>query len=100
MEWSKRFRTAGFILLSAFIVWHVIGISIVGPSSKSYPRDRLMNLYQDYLAVFHLDRSWPFYAPNPFLGSVLEYETIDASGGKNRYPLTPYRMLASNKKNL
>ncbi|WP_455220824.1 hypothetical protein [Kaarinaea lacus] len=91
MEWSKRFRTAGFILLSAFIVWHVIGISIVGPSSKSYLRDRLMNLYQDYLAVFHLDRSWPFYAPNPFLGSVLEYETIDASGGKNRYPLTQAR---------
>jgi len=50
-----------------------------------------MNVYQNYLAVFRLDRSWPFYAPNPFLGSILSYETISASGETRIYPLTGAR---------
>ncbi|WP_455222782.1 hypothetical protein [Kaarinaea lacus] len=91
MEWSQRARSAGFIILSVFIIWHVIGITIIGPFSKSYLRDGLMNVYQDYLAVFHLDRSWPFYAPNPFLGSILNYETVSGSGEIKSYPLTHAR---------
>jgi hypothetical protein len=47
-----------------------------------------MTVYQNYLAVFHLDSSWPFYAPNPFLGSILNYETVSASGETKTYPLT------------
>jgi len=91
MEWSQRARSAGFFILSVFIIWHAIGITIIGPFSKSYLRDGLMNIYQDYLAVFQLDRSWPFYAPNPFLGSILSYETVSASGETKAYPLTQAR---------
>ena len=91
MEWSKRARSAGFIILSVFIIWHAIGITIIGPFSKSYLRNGLMNVYQDYLAIFHLDRSWPFYAPNPFLGSILSYETVSATGEIKTYPLTQSR---------
>ena len=91
MDWTQRTRSAGFIILSVFIIWHAIGIVIVGPFGKSYLRDNLMNIYQHYLAVFHLDRSWPFYAPNPFLGSILSYETVSVSGNTNTYPLTQSR---------
>lgn len=91
MEWLKLTRTASFILLSFFVVWHAIGISIVGPFNKSHLRDNLMTVYHDYLAVFHLDNSWPFYAPNPFLGSILSYETINASQQTKTYPLTQAR---------
>ncbi|WP_455209555.1 hypothetical protein [Kaarinaea lacus] len=91
MDWSQRARSAGFVLLSAFLIWHTIGITIVGPFSKSYLRDSLMNVYQHYLAAFHLDRSWPFYAPNPFLGSILSYETVSAAGETRTYPLTQSR---------
>lgn len=91
MEWPQRARSAGFFILSVFIIWHAIGITIIGPFSKSYLRDNLMNVYQDYLAIFHLDRSWPFYAPNPFLGSILSYETVSVSGETNAYPLTQAR---------
>jgi hypothetical protein len=91
MEWSQRARSIGFFILSIFIIWHAIGITIVGPFAKSYLRDGLMNVYQHYLAVFHLDRSWPFYAPNPFLGSILSYETVNSSGETRSYPLTQSR---------
>lgn len=91
MEWSQRARAAGFLILSVFVIWHAIGISIVGPFSRSYLRDGLMTVYQGYLAVFHLDRSWPFYAPNPFLGSILSYETISSTGNTKHYALTQAR---------
>ena len=91
MEWSQRTRSTGFLILSVFIIWHAIGITIIGPFSKSYMRDGLMNVYQDYLAVFHLDKSWPFYAPNPFLGSILSYETVSAIGENQVHPLTQSR---------
>jgi len=91
MVWSQRMRTAGFVVLSAFIVWHAIGIAVVGPFGKSYLRDNLMSVYQYYLPVFHLNRNWPFYAPDPFLGSMLSYETVAANGEKQRYPLTHAR---------
>lgn len=91
MEWTQRSRTISFTILSAFIIWHVIGFSIVGPFAKSDLRDGLMNIYQNYLAVFHLDRSWPFYAPNPSLGSILSYETVSTSGETKTYPLTQAR---------
>ena len=91
MAWSQRARSAGFILLSIFIVWHAIGIAIVGPFGKSYLRDNLMGVYQYYLPVFHLDRNWPFYAPEPFIGSILEYETVSTNGEKHTYPLSHAR---------
>ena len=91
MEWSQRMRSVGLIILSVFIIWHAVAIVIVGPFGRSSLRDGLMNVYQDYLTVFHLDRSWPFYAPNPFLGSILNYETLSASGETHAYPLTQAR---------
>ena len=91
MEWSQRARSVGFFLLSVFIIWHAIGITLVGPFAKSYLRDGLMGIYQYYLPVFHLDRSWPFYAPNPFLGSILSYETVSSSGETRIYPLSQSR---------
>jgi hypothetical protein len=89
--WSRQARAAGFTLLSAFIVWHAIGIAVVGPFSNSYLRENLLTVYQYYLPVFHLNRNWPFYAPDPFLGSILSYETVDTNGEKLRYPLTHAR---------
>ena len=91
MERSHRTRTISAAILTVFLVWHAVGISIVGPFSRSSLRDGLMNLYQDYLAFFHLDRSWPFYAPNPFPGSILSYETVSYSGDTKSYPLTQAR---------
>jgi hypothetical protein len=91
MEWSQRSRSFGLFILSVFIIWHAAGIAIVGPFGKSYLRDNLMHAYRDYLAVFHLDRSWPFYAPNPFLGSILNYETVSTPGETKIYPLTQAR---------
>jgi hypothetical protein len=91
MERSQRTRSIGLTILSIFIIWHTIGIGIVGPFAKSYLRDSLMALYDGYLAVFHLDRSWPFYAPNPFPGSILSYETISATGTTKLHPLTQAR---------
>lgn len=85
---SNRIKKAGYLLLSLFIIWHAIGIAVVGPSAKSYMRDGLMNLYGPYLTLLNINRSWPFYAPNPFLGSVLEYQTIDSSGASETFPLT------------
>lgn len=91
MQWSKRARAAGFFLLSLFIIWHSVGIVIVGPFDKSYMRDGLMKVYQTYLATFHLNQSWPFYAPNPVLGSILNYQTVSSTGDIKTYPLTQAR---------
>ena len=91
MEWSHRARSFGFFILSIFIVWHAVGVAIVGPFDKSYMRDGLMKVYQPYLATFHLNQSWPFYAPNPFLGSLLNYQTVSSSGETKTYPLTQAR---------
>lgn len=91
MERSKLTRNVALSLLSVFIIWHSIGIGIVGPFSQSYLRDGLMSVYKDYLGFFHLDRSWPFYAPNPFRGSILSYETISSSGKTDTHPLTQAR---------
>ncbi len=91
MNWSQRTRSIGLIILSVFIIWHVVGITIIGPFSKSYLRDNLMQVYQNYLSFFHLDRSWPFYAPNPAMGSILRYETVNTSGETKTYPLTQSR---------
>jgi len=84
-------RAAGYVLMSLFIIWHVVGIAIVGPFDRSYMRDGLMKIYRPYLAFFHLNQSWPFYAPNPFPGSILNYQTTDASGVTRVYPLTQGR---------
>lgn len=91
MKWSQRTKTAGIILFSFFILWHAIGIAVVGPFSRSYLRDKLQVLYYDYLTTLHLNRSWPFYAPTPFRGSILSYETVTATGEKKAYPLTQAR---------
>ncbi len=91
MECSKRGKTTGYAVMSVFIVWHVVGIGIVGPSRESYIHDRLMNYFEHYLSLFHLNRSWPFYAPDPYPGSVLSYETVDSSGERKTYPLTQAR---------
>ena len=91
MDQSRRIRSVSFSLLSAFLLWHAVGVSIVGPSADSYLRQSLMSFYQDYLAVFHLDRSWPFYAPDPFRGSILRYQTVNAVGETHTYPLTEAR---------
>jgi len=91
MGQSKIIQRMGLVLFSIFLLWHAIGISVVGPSHKSYMRNGLMYIYEDYLALFHLDQQWLFYAPNPFFGSILQYETIDSSGRKTTYPLTNIR---------
>lgn len=88
---SHATRNLGFALFSAFILWHIVAITVVGPSSKSYMRDNLMVIFGPYLKVLNLDRSWPFYAPNPFFGSVLSYEISDDSGHRSSYPLTQAR---------
>jgi len=77
--------------MSVFVCWHAVGIAMVGPYANSNLRDGLMNVYARYLAVIHLDRSWSFYAPNPFLGSILSYETLSAAGETKAYPLTQAR---------
>jgi len=91
MELPKRTRTIGLGILSVFLIWHAIGISLIGPFSQSYLRDNAMKIYNNYLATLHLDDSWPFYAPNPFMGSILSYETISNSGETKTYPLTQAR---------
>jgi len=91
MEWSRRARATGLFILSLFIIWHMVGIAIVGPFDRSFMRDGLMKVYQPYLATFHLNQSWPFYAPNPFPGSILNYQTISSAGEAETYPLTQAR---------
>jgi len=87
IKWNK----IAWSIFSLFLVWHVIGIAVVGPSGKSYLRDNLLAIYGGYLSFFHLDQSWPFYAPNPFRGSLLSYETIDSNGNSATFPLTQAR---------
>lgn len=81
-------QSLSFAAFSVFIVWHVVAITIVGPFSKSYLSHRLRAVYEPYLALTELDRSWPFYAPEPFNGSVLRYETQARNGVKTLHPLT------------
>jgi len=91
MERTKKLHAVGLGLFSIFLIWHAVGISIVGPAGDSYLRKSLMSIYQPYLTLLHLDGSWPFYAPNPFMGSVLRYETINSSEESQIYPLTNIR---------
>ena len=91
MESSPKSRKIGLAIFSVFIIWHAVGITIVGPFSESNFRNGLMSLYKDYLGILHLDTSWPFYAPNPGRGSVLRYETTSASGEKKYFHLTQAR---------
>lgn len=88
---APRLRRLGYALFSLFILWHVAAITIVGPFSKSYLRDGLMQVFGGYLSFFKLDRSWPFYAPNPAYGRIMRYETIDGDGKRALYPLTQAR---------
>lgn len=88
---SSLMRKLGKLCLSVFIIWHVVGISIVGPTDTSYMRDNLMKFYGNYLSLINLDAGWPFYAPNPFLGSILSYEVVTKDGQTFTYPLTHAR---------
>ena len=81
-------RKAGFAVMSAFIVWHAVGVSLVGPLPDSELRKNLMEVYGYYLAFFHLDSTWMFYAPNPSFGSILRYETLNSRGEKSVFPLS------------
>ncbi len=91
MQWSRHTHRFGLAILSIFILWHVVAISIVGPFGNSYLRQNLMRVYQDYLAIFHLNRAWAFYSPNPFTGSMLSYQTTAISGELQTYPLSRAR---------
>ena len=91
MEWSRRTHRFGLTILSIFILWHAIAITIVGPFGNSHLRRNLMQVYQDYLAIFHLDRAWAFYSPNPVPGSMLSYQTTAATGEQQTYPLSHAR---------
>ena len=84
-------RRTGKITLSLFIIWHAIGISVVGPAYTSVMRDNLMKIYGHYLAIINLDSGWPFYAPDPYLGSILSYETITNSDHRVNHPLSHAR---------
>lgn len=85
---SKRIRSAGFVIFSVFIVWHLIGISVVGPLYNRNPYSSLSNIYANYLSILRLNRAWPFYAPNPQLGIIMRYETVDALGKSQIHRLT------------
>ncbi|MDH5326173.1 MAG: hypothetical protein OEZ68_16270 [Gammaproteobacteria bacterium] len=78
----------GSLILSLFIVWHAVGITVVGPLNKGSARDKLITAYGPYLNLLHLNDEWPFYAPNPFLGSIMSYKAVDRSGQTKTYPLT------------
>jgi len=88
---TTQLRRLTLGLFSIFILWHIIGISLVGPAHSGYLHNTLMKVYGPYLSVLHLDRSWPFYAPDPFAGSILRYEAIDSNGNSKTYPLTEAR---------
>jgi len=91
MGQSKIIRNMGLVLFSLFLLWHAIGIAIVGPAHDSVMRNSMMRIYSHYLALFHLNQPWLFYAPNPYWGSILQYETINAAGEKQTYTLTNNR---------
>lgn len=88
MEAIPGIRKSVKLAASVFLAWHVIGITLVGPFSQSEFHNQLMKVYGGYLALFHLDRNWPFYAPNPYLGSILTYQTSTADGETQIYPLS------------
>jgi len=88
---SKTLRRIGYAAFSAFIAWHVVAITIVGPFSKSYLRDGLMQIFGGYLDLTELNRGWPFYAPDPSFGRIMRYQTIAADGKTTLYPLTQAR---------
>jgi len=88
---TSSLKRAGYALLSLFIIWHVLAITIVGPFSQSYLHDHLMNVFGPYLRFLQLDREWPFYAPNPPLGRIMQYQIIDPNGDRQTYPLTQAR---------
>lgn len=88
---GERARKTGLVLLSVFIVWHAIGTSLVGPLPQGQLKESLMKVYGSYLTFFHLNNSWWFYAPNPFLGSILRYETVNSRGEKSVHPLSESR---------
>lgn len=63
-------------------------MSVVGPLYHSNPESLLSKIYYNYLSVLRLNRAWPFYAPNPQLGIIMRYETVDAHGKSQVHPLT------------
>lgn len=87
MDWSRRIRMIGLVLMSLFIIWHTIAIAIVGPFGQSYLRGNFLTIYQDYLSLFQLNRSWSFYS-SPSIGSILSYEVNTATGETLIFPLT------------
>lgn len=91
MQLSKYKRKFVLTVFSVFIIWHAIGIAIVGPFHSSHFRDSFMEVYQDYLLLIRANRTWHFYSPNPGRGRILSYETISDSGENERYPLTQAR---------
>ena len=93
MSWAKqkfqgRIRLPWRGIFSLFIVWHVIAIAVVGPMWGDSPEVLKQSHFRHYLAFFHLDRAWPFYAPNPQLGTLVRYQTVDSTGTVKTYPLT------------
>lgn len=91
MSVRDRLRAVGTVALSAFIVWHAVGVAFVGPAGDSYLRRQLLQIYRPYLDALQLNRRWAFFAPDPAYGSWFEYEIVRPSGARERFPLSHAR---------
>jgi hypothetical protein len=73
-----------FVLTSMFLIWHTLAL-VIGPSPQSHLRDNLFGYFQPYLSLFRLNNAWAFYAPEPELGSVVNYKVIGEDGDAQEF---------------
>jgi hypothetical protein len=75
--WRERLAYTG---MSIFVGWHTLAmVTAPGPDGSATVQS-LRLLLDPYLALFELDHTWQFFAPNVGMVDQLRYAIADASG--------------------
>lgn len=87
-RWRERL---GYAAASAFLIWHCCAM-IVAPAPASDLRALAQRLQKPYLALFRLDNTWSFFAPEVPAGTFLRYVVEDSGGTSHAFD--PISMLS------
>jgi hypothetical protein len=74
-------RRLAYTAMSLLVAWHTLA-TILAPSPDSAITQSARRLFHPYLALFGLDNTWGFFAPNIPEGFKFQYSVEDAAGSR------------------
>lgn len=73
-----------YLIASVFVIWHS-GALLIAPAPASYMFNEVRSWYEPYLSLLNLNNGWAFFAPDPGLGTLVQYIITDDHGKEHRF---------------